>query len=192
MSTFKELLGDKYHDGMTLEEITAALAETDITLADPNLSEQYKKVKEANNRISSEVADYKNKLKAKMTEDELKAAEDKEREDERNAHIADLEKQVKVSANKSMYLSIGYTDDQAEKAAAAAADGKLDEVLAIQKEFNAEREKAIRADMLKKTPTPPAGGGTEVVTKEKFDAMSTTEQEAYIEKHPTWKEEFKK
>jgi hypothetical protein len=50
-------------------------------------------------------------------------------------------------------------------------------------------EKRIRAEVLKETPSPEGGNGSETMTKEKFSKMSLAEQFEFSEKHP---EEYKK
>ena len=191
MSTLQELLGTDYHDGMTIDEINTAISAKNLGEIDQTLAENYEKVKNANNKFSSEIAEYKRQIKAKMTDDEKKAAELEEKNKEREAHIAELERSVKVSENKAAYIAMGYTEALSTKAAEAMADNNIEEVMNAQKEFNTEREKLIKAEMLKKTPTPPAGSGNEVMTKEKFIGLPTDKQLEYTKDHPNWQTELK-
>ena len=66
--------------------------------------------------------------------------------------------------------------------------GDLDKVFANQKKHHDAVEKKIRAEVLKETPPPEGGNGSEAMTKEKFLKMSTAEQYKYSVDHP---EEYK-
>jgi Fe2+ transport system protein B len=191
METLQEILGESYHEGMTIDEINKAVGEKNLGVIDESLTSNYEKVKNANNKMSSEIADYKRQLKAKMSEDEQRASEAKEREDEREQHIKELEREVSVSKNKASFIGLGYTEEQAEKASEAVADNDISKVLEIQKEFNANLEKAVKAEMLKGTPKPASGSNENVMTKEKFSKLGTKEQLEYVKEHPTWKSELK-
>ena len=67
--------------------------------------------------------------------------------------------------------------------------GNLDKVFANQKKHIEAVEKKVRADVLKTTPTPEGGNGSETITKEKFSKMTIAEQYKYSVEHP---EEYKK
>ena len=187
MATLQEILGESYHEGMTIDEINKAVGEKKLGVIDESLTSNYEKVKNANNKMSSEIADYKRQLKAKMSEDEQKASEAKEHEDERK----ELEREVSVSKNKASFIGLGYTEEQAETASEAMADGDVESVLKVQKEFNENLEKAVKAEMLKNTPKPASGSNENVMTKEKFSKLGTKEQLEYVKEHPTWKTELK-
>ena len=49
-------------------------------------------------------------------------------------------------------------------------------------------EQAVKAELLKDTPKPPAGDPGGLITKEQFDKMSSKEQLEFIQKNPNWKE----
>ena len=68
-------------------------------------------------------------------------------------------------------------------------EGNLAKVFANQKKHIESVEKKIRADVLKETPKPEGGNGSETMTKEKFLKMTTAEQYKYSVEHP---EEYKK
>ena len=57
-------------------------------------------------------------------------------------------------------------------------------------QFVAERDKAMRADILKSTPTPPAGEGDKGVTKEDFKNMNLAEIAKFARENPERYKEF--
>ena len=72
----KELLGDNYKDGMTVDEISEALK--GITMPKDN-SAEIAKLKESVSKANSEASQYKKELNAKLSDDERKAKEDAEK-----------------------------------------------------------------------------------------------------------------
>lgn len=182
----KDLLKDAYKEGMTVEDIENALK--DIDLPTDN-SAEIDRLKAALSKSNSEAADYKKQLREKMSADELKAKEDAEsREKLQNDYDALLRK-VTLSENKAKLLALGYDEALAEATAEAMVDGDLDKVFANQKKHLDAVEKKIRADVLKDTPTPEGGKGSDEITKEKFSKMSIAEQYKFSTEHP---EEYKK
>jgi len=74
-----------------------------------------------------------------------------------------------VNAHKASFLAQGYDEKLADKAAKAMADGDMNTVFAMMKQHGEDREKALKAEILKGTPTPPAGeGGDEKSDGEKL------------------------
>lgn len=184
--TIKDLLKDAYKEGMTVEEIEAALE--GIELPNDN-SAEIDRLKAALSKSNSEAADYKKQLREKMSADELKAKEDAEsREKLQNDYDALLRK-VNLSENKAKFLALGYDEKLAESTAEAMLDGDLNTVFANQKKHLDAVEKKIRADVLKDTPKPEGGKGSETLTKEQFSKMSVQEQYKFSVDHP---EEYKK
>ena len=56
--------------------------------------------------------------------------------------------------------------------------------------FVAEREKSMKADLLKSTPVPPAGSGEKAPSKEEFQKMSLLEKTKFATEHPEIYKEF--
>ena len=73
MADLKTLLGDKYKEGMTLDEILGV--EIEAPKADTTA---YDNLKKRFDEVASEAANYKNQLRANMTEAEQKALADAE------------------------------------------------------------------------------------------------------------------
>ena len=182
----KDLLKDAYKDGMTLEEITAALA--DIEMPTDN-SAEIDRLKNALSKSNSEAAEFKKQLREKMSAEEVKAKEDAEKYEEVVKERDALLREKTILGHKTKYLSLGYDEALANDTAEAMANGEIDKVFANQKKHLESVEKKIRADVLKDTPKPEGGNGSETITKEKFSKMSIAEQYKYSVEHP---EEYKK
>ena len=182
----KDLLKDAYKEGMTVEEIETALK--DIDLPTDN-SAEIDRLKAALSKSNSEAADFKKQLREKMSADEIKAKEDAESREKLQSDYDALLRKVTLSENKAKLLTLGYDEALAASTAEAMVDGDLDKVFANQKKHLDAVEKKIRADVLKDTPKPEGGNGSETITKENFSKMSIAEQYKYSVEHP---EEYKK
>lgn len=75
----KEVLGDAYKEGMTFEEVEAALEK--VTVPEDN-SAEIERLKNALSKSNSEAAGYKKQLREKMTEDEQKKQKEQEEREE--------------------------------------------------------------------------------------------------------------
>ena len=182
----KDLLKDAYKEGMTLEDIENALK--DIDLPTDN-SAEIDRLKAALSKSNSEAADFKKQLREKLSAEELKAKEDAEKWEEIVKERDALLREKTIATHKAKFLSLGYDESLANETAEAMANGQLDKVFANQKKHLDAVEKKIRADVLKDTPKPEGGNGSETITKEKFSQMSIAEQHKYSVEHP---EEYKK
>jgi hypothetical protein len=182
----KDLLKDAYKEGMTLDDINAALE--GIELPTDN-SAEVERLRNALSKSNSEAADYKKQLREKMSAEELKAKEDAEKWDELIKERDALLREKTIAGHKANYLALGYEEKLAAETAEAMANGELDKVFANQKKHIEAVEKKVRADVMKVTPRPEGGTGSETMTKEKFSKMSIAEQHKYSVEHP---EEYKK
>ena len=70
---------------------------------------------------------------------------------------ADLKRSFALSDKKAKLIAMGYDEKLADSTAVAMVDGDMDTVMANQAKFNESREKAIQAELMKKTPRPAAG-----------------------------------
>lgn len=172
-----DLLGDAYKDGMTAEEITAAIEQLD--LPDSKVIEaRYKKLLSDKN---SEAADWKRKYNEKLT-DEEKAAEAQLELDNK---IKELERRLSVTDNKSKLLKLGYDESLADETAEAMADGNLEKVFENQRKHLDAYKKRIEKDLLKDTPRPSGSGSSgNTVTLNDLKAMSPQDQYKYYQEHP--------
>lgn len=184
----KDLLGEKYHDGMSDDEIKDSLKE--VLGIDTSSGSDVSKLKKLLSDRNSEVAKLKKDLKDHMTDEEARKVTEQEEHDRLVNENKTLKEQVTVSSNKAMLLSLGYSDSLAEETAKAMYSGETEKVLVNQKKFLEEHDKSVLADYMKKTPAPGSGGGTETVTKESFSKMGYADQIKYIQEHPNWKQEL--
>ena len=170
---------------MTLEQKLAALESYEMD--EPDYSGYVSK--EVFDKTASELANSKKQLREKMSAEELKAKEDAEKMEALIKERDALLREKTVATYKASYLSLGYDESLAMATAEALANGELDKVFANQKKHNESVEKKIRADVLKATPAPEGGNGSDTMTKEKFSKMAIAEQYKYSIDHP---EEYKK
>lgn len=135
-------------------------------------------------KASSEAASYKKQLREKQSDEEAKAAKEAEEKASLIARLEELEHEKKVSGYVTAYLGMGYDEKTAKSSAEALAKGDMDAVFANQKLYNENREKTLRAELLKETP-PPAGGKTDNgMTLEKFRKLSPQERYEFSVSNP--------
>ncbi len=182
----KDLLKDSYKEGMTVEEIEKALEGIDLPTDN---SAEIDRLKNALSKSNSEAAEMKKQLREKMSAEELKAKEDAEKMEALIKERDALLREKTVTSHKAKYLTLGYDEKLATETAEALANGELDKVFDNHKKHNESVEKKIRAEVLKETPKPEGGNGSEIITKESFSKMSIAEQYKYSVEHP---EEYKK
>lgn len=158
MATLTELLGDAYREGMTLEEVEAALANCDIltrTAAENLAAQRTAATQRLLNTANKKLSDAQ---KEKTTADNSLA--------DALARIGVLEENEKVSqrtasiaTTKASLIAQGYSEALASETAEAMVDNDMAKVLANQGKFLAEKTQAIRDELLQGT-KPPAGGGS--------------------------------
>ena len=182
----RDLIGDAYKEGMTVADIEAALEGVEMPT---DGTAEIERLKTALSKSNSEAAEFKKQLREKMSAEELKAKEDAEKYEaivkERDA----LLREKTITGYKAKYLTLGYDEKLADQTAEALANGEIDKVFEYQKKHAESVEKKIRAEVLKETPSPEGGNGSDEITKEKFSKMSIAEQHKYSVEHP---EEYKK
>ena len=154
MSYLSDLLGEAYKEGMTEEEISTALQTAG---AGQSNTAEIDKLKAQLSKANSEAADYKKQLRGKQTADEAAAAEQKAAMDKLTQENADLKRSFALSDKKAKLIAMGYDEKLADSTAVAMVDGDMDTVMANQAKFNESREKAIQAELMKKTPRPATG-----------------------------------
>lgn len=141
--------------------------------------------KEVFDRTASELAEYKRKLREKMSEEERKEAERQEAEAALKAELESLRKEAAITKNKAKFLSLGYEEKLAEDTARAMADGDFEKVFANQAIHLENVKKAAIAAALANEPKPPAGGGGGAeITKEQFDAMGYSDRLKLFNEQP--------
>ena len=175
MSYLQDLLGDAYKEGMTEDEISAALQNLKTPAQAPSNDDEITRLKNLLSKANSEAAGYKKQLSEKMTADEKKQAEEKEKLDKLIEENEEMKRRIAISENKTRLMGIGYEESLANETAEAMYKGDMDLIMKNQKIFLEAREKEIKAEAMKSTPKPPAGQGSTAVTREQFEKMSIAE-----------------
>lgn len=164
------------YENMTAEEKLAALEAMDIPDVD--------KMKSALDKATSEAAGYKKQLRERMTKDEAEEAERAAREAAIQKELEQLRAEKVVDQHTAKFLGLGYDEKLARETATALANGEHELVFKNHAKFLADREKALRAEILKSTPTPPAGDGAEKKSKEDIQRMTLAEKQAFFRENP--------
>lgn len=123
-------------------------------------SEELERQKAAVTKANGEAAEWKRKHTALLSEDEKKKQEDADKLTSMEKELAELRKGKVVSDYKAKFVAQGYSEELADETAKALADGDMTKVFANQQKFLADYAKGVKAEALKGTPKPPAGGSS--------------------------------
>lgn len=178
-------------ENMTADEKVAALLGLEIE-TDETTPAEITKLKSALSKANSEAADFKRKLHEKLSDEEKAKAEAEAAQKELNDKYAALLKESTISKNTARYTALGMSVELASAAAEAAFDGDNEKVFECLGRFKSDMEKAIRADILDRTPRPNSKGSGKSTTKEQFDKMSYAEREKLFNEDRELYNELKK
>lgn len=184
----QEILGEAYVEGMTLEEMNAALA--DKKLVDPTTLPKSVN-KDVFDKTASELSKYKKELEEiktkSMTEEEKTKAVLEETETIKNTYL----KQLAVVSAKEVFATAGIPETDyasllesivtpdAEKTKELA--NNMVKMIATQK---AKTEKELEQQFMNGTRKPPAGSGSQQVDKAAFMKMGYKERAELFQKDP--------
>ena len=122
-----------------------------------------RRLKKANDSLSSENGGLRKQVNAKLTEEELRAQQKSEKEEETAKRIAELEAKVAINEATKRYMSMGMPEEFAGKVAQSELNGDMDLVTASIKSFmdarSKEAEEKVRAELLAQMPVPISGNG---------------------------------
>lgn len=167
-------------DGMTAEQKLAAVLGMDMP--EPDMTGWVKK--DVFDAKASEASNLSKQLKARMTEEEAKKAEEATARQELEDKYNELLKKSNISEYTTKCLKIGFDEKLAADTARAFADDDKDKVFANIEKFKTELEKKIRADILKETPRPGADNGGKAMTVEDISKIrDAAERQAAIAKN---------
>lgn len=154
--TLKDLLGEGYKEGMTIEEVAAAIK--DKSLVDPSTLPPSVS-RETFDKTAAELADLKKANKAKMTEEEQL----KQQQQEFMDRMAALEKENARMKQERSFLDAGYDADTAGKLAGHLSDGNMEEFVKVQAAWAGKLKTDLysqaKEELLKSTPGIQGGGG---------------------------------
>lgn len=117
------------------------------------------KLKKAQEKAASEAANYKKKYNATLSEKEKASLEKAEKEAEREEQYQSLLRENKINKLEKNFVLLGYSDEQANKAATAQYDGDTETLFKIQSEVQQAIVKQKETEWLKSRPEPNAGNG---------------------------------
>lgn len=146
--------------------------------------------KDVFDKKASEAADLSKKLRERMSEEEAKAAKEAEEKADLVAQLEQLQYEKMVNIYVAQYVGMGYDEALAKSSAEALAKGDIDTVFKNQKAHVAAREKALKTELLKATPTPATGSPESGVTKEEVNKMTLAERAKFADENPEKYKEF--
>lgn len=168
------------YDTMSVEEKLAALENYEY---DDNLGE-LERYKNAVSKANSEAAEWKKKHNALISEDEQNKLAAEEELNSLREKVEAMEREKTISEHKAEFLALGYDEDLANESANALANGDTAKVFAIQRKFIEAHDKVLKTELLKGTPTPPAGNGSDTMTLEKLKGMSIADRYEFSVSNP--------
>ena len=168
------------YENMTAEEKLAVLEAMDIP--EPDYTGWVKK--DVADKYASEAAGYKKQLREKMSQDDQKAAQQEEEMAAVKAELESLRQEKAESDLTKRWMGLGYSEELATATAKASVSGDVDAVFKNHAKFLADREKALKSELLKSTPAPPAGDGDKKITKEDFSKMTLEEKQKFATENP--------
>lgn len=119
------------------------------------------KLKKAQEKAASEAAEYKRKYQATLSEKEQASLEKAEKEAEREEQFNQLMRENRINKLEKNFVLLGYSEEQANKAATAQYDGDTDTLFRIQDEVQKAKIKEAEAEWLKSRPPVNTGTGNE-------------------------------
>ena len=134
----KQVLGEKYRDDMTAEEIAAALQGYNPT--------EGMYTKQQFDKVMKEAAENKRQ----MRENEQKSTDAETR-------IAELEKRILFSDMQNEYLGLGWSAELAAAQAKAIVDGDRKAQIDNQRKYAEHLEQTLREKLMQEAPKPPVG-----------------------------------
>ena len=152
-------------------------------------------LKSAVDKATHEAAEYKKQLKALQEKLNSEGGEANQTIQTLQEQVAQLTRTNTIAEYATQYLALGYTAEMAKESAEAQFDGDIAKVIDNQRIFLEEKEKSIKAELLKQTPRPGQGGtGTPSsgMTKEKFKKLSFADRAKFAAEHPEEYEQFYK
>lgn len=137
---------------MSPEEKLAALEGYEFESPKSEDASEVQRLKAALDKASSEAAGYKKQLRAKQSDDEAKAQQEAEAREAMQQELESLRKDKAIGTYQAKFLGLGYSAEDAKKAAEALQAGDFDSVFATQEKFIDAAKKEAVAGSLKQQP----------------------------------------
>ena len=196
---FETLLGEDYHEGMTEDEIAEALEKKPNTKEEPvkivQPSSDVVKLKKLLSEANSQAAEFKKKYNSTLSEQQQKELEAEEAKKSLMEELDKYKHAKEVSEASAQFIEMGMDKSFADDTAENLTSGKYNDVIKNYKTFFTQRledeKKNTKATLMDSFNKPKAGSGNEVMTKEKFEKLSYSDQLEYAKINPNWKEDLK-
>ena len=130
-------------------------------------------------KVSSELAEWKRKHNALLSEEEQKKIAHDEELAELRREVEENRKERTLTEYKAQFISMGYEEELAEETARASIEGDIGKVFSNHKKFLDAHDKALEQRLLAKTPRPDSTGAKNTatpMTKEQIVKIANTEE----------------
>ena len=161
---------------LSAEEKVALLEGMEFPEAPADNSDEITRLKNALTKSNSEAADFRKKWQSTLSEQERLEAERQQRDAEREARIAALEREKAIGDYTAHFLSTGYSPELAKSSAQAWADGNTQQIFSDMNAFIAEKTKQLQAEALNNQPQ--LTNGSPVVQPTPEDEMTAAFRKA--------------
>lgn len=151
----KEGTNPNVEEGKETKENTITLEEAMTLLAQERAEKA--KLKNSFDRTSSELADTKKQLKARLTAEEQEQEAKKEAEEEHKKYVKGLEDELATIRATQRYMGLGMSTELAEETAKAEISGDIDSVTENMKKHQEALLKKKEAEWLQSRPPVNAG-----------------------------------
>lgn len=169
------------YENMTADQKVEALLNLDYD----DGSSEIDRLKDMISQKNSEVAQWKKKHNALLSDEDRKRTENDEAMQALKDELETLRKEKAVSGFTAKLLENGFSPDGASKGADALVNGDFDAFFGQLSTYKADLEKSIKADLIRQNPAPGGSGGTNAaVTKESLGKMSMAERMKFAAEHP--------
>lgn len=168
------------YESMTADEKLSALEAYEFE----DNSGELERYKNAVSKANSEAATWKKRHHELLSEEEQKKQASDEELSTLRQKVEALEREKLIANHKASLISLGYREELAQATAEAFANQDTQKVLENQKAFIEEQRKAIKEELYKSTPTPPAGSVEAAMTLDRLRKMSSSERYDFSVNHP--------
>lgn len=136
------------------ESVSKAQYEKEIAA----MQSEIDRYKNAVTKANGEVAELKRKHNASLSEEDRAKAELQEQLEALKAERDAYKRNEEIANYKAKYISLGYDAELASETAKAVVEHDAEKLFENTKKFIEAHDKSVKADLLRMTPAPPAGG----------------------------------
>lgn len=194
----KEETNMEEQTNVTTEEATTEATTTETEKVEtPDVQELLMKIamlEKKADKTAKEAGEWRKKYQSTLSEQEQERIAKAEKEAEKEAHYAELEKEVAVSRYEKNFLKLGYSEEQAKQAGEAQFASDFETLMKIQAEVQETLLKAKEAELIKGRKEPSVGTGEDGtgMTREQFEKLDFLELVQLKAEHPEVFEQFNK